>query len=58
MSPNGYTMKWYRAHCGKGHLYDETNTRVDEKGYQRCRRCDRDRQRKSLMIPRAKWRMP
>ncbi len=33
----------YVARCSKGHLYDEANTQIDKDGYQRCRKCDRDR---------------
>jgi hypothetical protein len=50
-------FRWYAAHCGKGHLYDEANTHVDKLGYQRCRRCDRDRHRRIDMIPRTRWRI-
>lgn len=28
-----------RTHCKHGHLYDEANTRVDERGGRRCRAC-------------------
>jgi hypothetical protein len=28
--------------CPKGHSYDEKNTRVDEQGWRRCRRCRAD----------------
>jgi hypothetical protein len=51
-------FRWYAAQCGKGHLYDEANTRIDKLGYQCCRRCDRDRKRRLLLIPGSKWRIP
>ena len=36
----------YTAHCLRGHLYDEPNTRIDKSGYQFCRTCDRDVKRR------------
>jgi hypothetical protein len=30
------------THCKRGHPFDETNLRVDKRGYWRCRRCQTD----------------
>lgn len=33
---------WYAAHthCKSGHEFNETNTRIDSRGYRHCRPCD------------------
>jgi hypothetical protein len=36
-----------RTHCPQGHAYDEANTRVNARGWRRCRRCSTYAARKS-----------
>lgn len=33
-----------KAHCPKGHTYDEANTYINGKGHRICRACNRERQ--------------
>lgn len=44
---------WRNIQCRNGHLYDEPNTRINDKGYRQCRACDRDMARKVRERKRA-----
>ena len=46
MSDQGRGNFRYTAHCLRGHLYDEPNTRIDKNGWQFCLTCDRDVKRR------------
>ena len=44
-----------KTHCPQGHLYDETNTRL-ERGGRRCRACERERSRRRYAANPGYWR--
>jgi hypothetical protein len=46
-----------RTHCKRGHPFDEANT-LRVQGRRRCKRCERDRQRKYRGIPPSRFREP
>jgi hypothetical protein len=51
ISPHGLNAT--KVHCPKGHLYDETNTRVDSKGRRHCRTCRNEASRRYYLRRRA-----
>lgn len=48
----GLAGQWFKelqlskTHCPKGHLYDETNTRIRKDGCRACRKCQRENNRR------------
>src|SRR5690606_3254529 len=44
--PHPATLRKYSDRCHKGHLYTPDNTYVTRSGHRRCRKCDRDGQRR------------